>query len=38
MNSKTKNMNSKTLIIAMLCPFFMFAQNHKMDKKLKYKR
>ena len=33
MNSKTKNMNSKTLIIAMLCPLFMLAQNHKMDKK-----
>ena len=26
-------MNSKTLIIAMLCPLFMLAQNHKMDKK-----
>ena len=26
-------MNTKTLIIAMLCPLFMLAQNHKMDKK-----
>ena len=26
-------MNFKILIIAMLCPFFMFAQYHKMDKK-----
>ena len=26
-------MNSKTLIIAMLCPLFMLAQNYKMDKK-----
>ena len=26
-------MNSKTLIIAILCPLFMLAQNHKMDKK-----
>ena len=26
-------MNTKTLIIAMLCPLFMLGQNHKMDKK-----
>ena len=26
-------MNSKALIIAMLCPLFMLGQNHKMDKK-----
>ena len=26
-------MNFKILIIAMLCPLFMLAQNHKMDKK-----
>ena len=26
-------MNTKTLIIAILCPLFMLGQNHKMDKK-----
>ena len=26
-------MNTKTLIIVMLCPLFMLGQNHKMDKK-----